>query len=102
MTEEDEHLTPTYTTQGYKWLPMINGLYGDAVQVYESSLASQPALWLRIAGASQDTGRRNHMQLWRQVHLSADAAVELAQQLLWMVEHHYQNDEQPPLEGNGR
>lgn len=99
---EDEHLTPTYSKQGYRWMPMIEGLYGDAVQVTESSLGGEPALWLRMAGASQETGRRNHVQLWRQVHLSTDQAVRLAQQLLWMVEHHHQNTEAPPQEGNGR
>lgn len=80
MTSAD-HLTPTVTDRGFTHLPPLDGAYGGNVRVYESSAADGPHVWLRATTLDEGTVH---------VHLSANIALQLAEQLVYVVEHHYQ------------
>lgn len=73
-----EHLTPTTSGRGFDRYPEIHGAYGSTVCAYESSAASSPHVWLKI---DEDA-----------IHLTAESATKLAEQLLALVANHYQNE----------
>jgi len=72
-----EHLTPTTSSRGFDRYPAIPGAYGGQAEVYESSAASSPHVWL----ATTDP----------RLHLTAENAGKLAEQLLALVANHYQS-----------
>jgi hypothetical protein len=75
-----KHLTPRVTGRGFKWLPPIPGEYGGQAEVYESSAASGPHLWLKV---QYDDGDAT-------LHLTVENSRLLAEQLTWLADHHYQ------------
>lgn len=87
MSEFAEHLEVTRTDRGFQHLPPLAGTYGDAVRVYESSAASGPHIWLSAESGDDGEGTV--------VHLSAEAAWRLSEQLQLLVREHYQDDARP-------
>lgn len=96
----------TTTDRGFKHLEPIEGDYGGHVKVYESSSAEQPKLWLQIA-------EPNDINAWcagdqsggthdATIHLTADNAWQLKEQLEWALEHHYHGDARPDPEEAAR
>lgn len=76
-----EHLQPVSDDRGLRSLPPVAGKYGGAVAVFESSAASEPCIWLHAATPTEGAVH---------VHLTAEAAGHLAEQIEWLLEHHYQ------------
>lgn len=89
-----EHLNVTTSDRGFDSLPPIPSEYGGEVSVYESSAAIGPHVWLR---AKAPVDLNNPGGEWREVpiHLTAENAWRLAEQLRYLVEHHYQGDARP-------
>lgn len=71
-----EHLAVTTSDRGFQYLPALPGANGGNVEVYESSAASGPHIWLKATESP--------------LHLSAENAVKLAEQLVMLVQSHYQ------------
>lgn len=88
MSTEPEHLTPSVTDRGFQHLPPITGAYGGTVRVYESSAASGPHLWLAVTedGSARLDGETTEAHS----HLTVEAAGHLADQIRWLIDHHYQ------------
>lgn len=82
------------SNRGFQQMPPLESLYGGEVRVYESSLATQPAIWLR-AWAPANLNEPNGPKVEVPIHLSAEDAWKLADQLRHLVEHHYQGDARP-------
>jgi hypothetical protein len=76
--EPAEHLTPRTTERGFDHYMAIPGAYGGEAEVYESSAASSPHVWLKVTDSP--------------LHLTAENATKLAEQLLALVAGHYQNE----------
>lgn len=87
--EREEHLRPTRSDRGFVRMPEITGTYPGTVSIYESSGASQPQIWLKV---EQPADLNVPEGPWTKAiaHLSVEAATQLAQQLLFLVEYHYQ------------
>ena len=70
-------------------MPGIPSEYGGVVRVYESSLATQPAIWLR---ATAPKNLNDHDGDWEDIpiHLTVENARKLADQLNWLCNNHYQ------------
>jgi hypothetical protein len=91
----NDHLTPIVSDRGFSRLPSIPSDYpGGRVRVYESSAASSPHIWL-TATAPVDLNEPDGPKAEAPIHLSAENAWKLADQLRWLVEHHYQCDARP-------
>jgi hypothetical protein len=77
------HLIPKIDDRGLKHMPKIScdDAGGTRIGVYESSLATEPSLWIRI------TDSRGHEAY---APLALSKAVQLAEQIMWLSEHHYQ------------
>lgn len=81
------HLDVTTSGRGLRFYPTLVETYGKTgVYVSESSAASGPHVWVRILETS------GYKQA---AHLTVEQAVQLAEQLLHCVEHHYQLLEPP-------
>lgn len=76
--EPAEHLAVRTTSRGFAHYLAIPGAYGGEVEVYESSAASGPHVWLKVTESP--------------LHLTAANATKLAEQLLALVANHYQNE----------
>lgn len=87
----NDHLTVTTSDRGFDRLPPIPSAYGGEVRVYESSAAMGPHIWLAAADPANPNGNRELFT----VHLTAENAWKLADQLRHLVEHHYQGDARP-------
>lgn len=74
--EQGEHLAATTSERGFDRYPKIPGAYGGHAEVYESSAASGPHVWLKVTESP--------------LHLTAENATKLAEQLLGLVAGHYQ------------
>jgi hypothetical protein len=72
--------------RGLAHMPKIPGTYGGDVMVYMSSAAVGPHVWLSAADQHGRSGA---------VHLTAEAAWKLAEQLMSLVRNHYQGDATP-------
>lgn len=96
MTETNatDHLSMLRSERGFAHMPPIAGAYGGQVQAYESSAASSPHLWLK-AIAPEDPNYSQGPMREAMLHLTAEDAWKLADQLRWLVEHHYQGDARP-------
>jgi hypothetical protein len=81
-----DHLTPTVTDRGFRWLPSLPDTHGkNSARVLESSAATEPCIWLRLNWDGEDAV----------VHLNAERAWQLKEQIEWLLEHHYQGDARP-------
>lgn len=79
------HLVPEVTNRWFKHLPVIDHTRPGHVKVYESSAADQPCIWLNVAGGSAEGAGH--------AHLTLDQARKIADQLNWLADHHYQNED---------
>lgn len=84
-----DHLDSTRSDRGFDRLPTITGPYGSAVTVYESSASIGPHLWLFA-----ETGDREP-QGGVGVHLTAEQAWQLREQIEHLLANHYQGDARP-------
>ncbi|MFC3454035.1 hypothetical protein [Amycolatopsis speibonae] len=89
-----DHLDGAQSSRGFKRMPPIPSEYGGDVHVYESSGATAPAIWL-TATAPADLNNRDGAQVEAPLHLTADNAWRLAEQLMTLVANHYQGDARP-------
>lgn len=92
------HLTKTTSGRGLDSLPSIPSEYGGEVTVYESSAASGPHIWLK-AEAPVNLNEPNGATHTAAMHLTAENAWKLAEQLMHLVRNHYQGDASPHAEG---
>jgi hypothetical protein len=90
-----DHLTTTTSDRGFDSLPPIPSEYGGGVSVYESSAALGPHVWLRATEAMH--GRP---EVEATLHLTAENAWRLADQLRALVRDHYQGDATPEWAGD--
>ena len=83
---ESETYTPEYEVSGrglkYYKPTWLSGEEDASISVYESSLASDPCLWVMLS----------HNGAEEPVQLTLGEAAELANTLAYAVENHYQND----------
>jgi hypothetical protein len=49
-SQSDAHLTPTYSGRGFAYWEPIRASYGAQIDVHESSAASEPHIWIDVAG----------------------------------------------------
>lgn len=90
MTILPEHLKVSTSERGFDGLPSIPGACGGNAHVYESSSAEGPHVWLAVAVSNMGrTEETFHL------HLTAENAWKLAEQLALMVAEHYQGDARP-------
>lgn len=85
------HLARTTTDRGLGHLPPIPSEYGGNIRVYESSAADGPHLWVNVT-APVSLNDPDGPRVAAPMHLTADNARRLAEQLLALVDGHYQND----------
>jgi hypothetical protein len=96
MTEPiPEHLIVTTSDRGFDCLPPIPSDYGGQVEVYESSAAIGPCVWLS-ATAPVDLNEQDGPRHRVPIHLTAEDALRLADQLRFLVAQHYQGSDVPP------
>jgi hypothetical protein len=82
-----DHLTVTTGDRGLKRsMPAIPGDCGGSVRVHESRAAMEPHVWLAATGLG---GREVF------IHLTAENAWKLAEQLQHLVRNHHQGDATP-------
>lgn len=92
MTETPpEHLAPTASDRSFDSYPPIPSEYGGQARVRESSVASGPHVWL-FAEAPADLNKRTGPMVEAPLHLTAENAKKLGEQLLAAVANHYQNE----------
>lgn len=93
--EQPEHLRPTKTDRGFQHLPPIPATHGGRpagqAYVYESSAANGPHLWLGVEQPADSNHPDNGAVIGARIHMRVEDAVRLAEQILYLVEHHYQN-----------
>jgi hypothetical protein len=87
--EQGEHLAATTSERGFDHYPPIPSAYGGEVRVYESSAASGPHIWLK-ATAPANLNDPGGPTIEAPLHLTAENATKLAEQLLRLVATHYQ------------
>ncbi len=75
--------------RGFSALPAIPSTYGGEVRVYESSAAMHPHVWFAVSWPT-DLNRPHGERVSGHLHLTVESAQHLAEQLLHVVEHHYQ------------
>jgi len=96
-----DHLAYTTTDRGFDRMPAIPSAYpGGHVQVYESSAASGPHIWL-TATAPENLNEADGNKLSAPIHLTAEDAWKLADQIRHLVRHHYQGGDQEWLNTYG-
>lgn len=87
-----QHVQPTLTGRGFARMDPIKAEHGDGeVQVYESSAASGAHVWLRTSDVKMGIPREMAL------HLTAEDAWRLAEQIMTLVRGHYQGDARPPV-----
>ena len=84
-----DHLSPTTSARGFLRLPPIPSVYGGEVEVYESSMASGPHIWLK-ATTPDNLNDPQGEQVEAVAHLTIEDAAKLAQQLNHLIDNHYQ------------
>lgn len=89
--ENTPHLKYETSERGFLSLPAIPSSYGGQVRVYESSAAEHPHIWLN-AEAPKDLNRPEGEQVEAPMHLTVENAKALAEQLLFLVDEHYQGE----------
>jgi len=86
-----DHLTAKASDRGFDSYPPIPSEYGGQARVRESSVASSPHVWL-FAEAPADLNKRTGPMVEAPLHLTAENAKKLGEQLLAAVANHYQNE----------
>lgn len=93
-TPQDRDDSPHTTARGFDYLQPVPSAYGGQGTVSESSAASGPHLWLDVecpANLNEPEGPTVEAIL----HLTAEHAWRLAEQLMTLVRDHYQGDARP-------
>lgn len=92
------HLRYTTTDRGFRHLPHIVGTHGGQpaghVAVRESSAANGPHLWIEASHPS-DRNDPTSPPVTGCVHIRAEDAWRFADQIRYLVEHHYQGSAVP-------
>lgn len=86
----DDHLTATRSDRGFDRLPPVPSRHGGEVQVYESSAASGPHLWLSVQ-TPVDLNDPEGPVVDAVAHLTVEDALKLAEQIQQLAAGHYQN-----------
>jgi len=86
------HLQYETSERGFMSLPAIPSSYGGTVNVYESSNAEHPHIWLN-AVAPKNLNNPSGDTLTAPIHLTVENAKALAEQLLFLVDEHYQGSD---------
>lgn len=89
----NDELTPETSERGFKRFPAIPSEYGGEISVYESSAASGPHVWLN-AECPVDLLEPDGPKLIASMHLTAENARRLGQQLIHLADNHYQEVQQ--------
>ena len=89
-----DHLVVETSQRGFNFMPTLPSRYPGEVYCSESSGASEPLIWLRST-APANFNEPNGPQHEVAIHLTAENAWKLADQLRYLVEHHYQGDARP-------
>lgn len=87
--EDHSHLEYTTGWRGFDHMPEIPSTYGGFVRVYESSNAAGPHIWLKAEEVPVGDDR---IPVTAFAHLTLNDAVKLAEQILYLADHHYQLD----------
>jgi hypothetical protein len=82
-------LTPQVSDRGFTSLPALPSTYGGEVRAYESSSAEGPHIWLNVS-CPEDLNNRSGVMKEAVAHMTAEDAKRLGEQLLYLVEFHYQ------------
>lgn len=97
-----DHLTVRKTGRGFSTLPAIPGYWLSEVSVRESSNAEESCIWLTAVSpvdvnaaaiaemTDGDTSKLSFNEA--NLQMTVEAARQLAEQLLYLVENHYHND----------
>lgn len=89
-----DHLKITTTNRGFDHMAPIPSEYGGTIRAYESSAAIEPGIWVR-AVAPVSLNEPNGLTVEAPMHLTAENAWRLAEQLMTLVRDHYQGDARP-------
>lgn len=92
MQTQKTHLQYVNSDRGFKFLPPVTDNYGARVKVYESSSAEHPHIWLKAESPENPNFPGENINE-AYLHLTVEKATELAEQLLYLVENHYQEPE---------
>jgi hypothetical protein len=84
-----DHLTPSHTTTGRKSMPVLGGVRGGAVHVWESRITSEPCVAVCVAA---DVGDE---LVSAATDLTATQTWKLIEQLGYLLERHHQGDARP-------
>lgn len=96
MTDEiPAHLEQSRSSRGFAFLPALLGSYGGNVKVYESSAAEYQRIWLCVTELDDANGPADGPAHDATIHLDADQAWRLSEQLQDLVRNHYQGDATP-------
>lgn len=90
-TNPDWHLEKVYSDRGFARLPEIPSEYGGHISVYESSAAMGPHVWL-TARAPANLNEPDGAKVEAPMHLTADNARRLGEQLIQTATDHYQGN----------
>lgn len=88
------HLNATTSGRGFDFFADIPSEYGGHVSVSESSAADGPHIWLR-AEAPVNLNDPDGPTVKAPLHLTAENAWRLSEQLQKLVREHYQGDAVP-------
>lgn len=89
-----DHLTVDVSPRDFVLLPAIPSEYGGEIKVYESSAALAPHVWLSATDTNTGPGGQ---PVEACIHLTAENAWKLAEQLMSLVQNHYQGDARPEV-----
>lgn len=89
---EQAHMQATITSRGFVHMPPISCAYGGDVRVYESSAASAPHIWVLARQLSDMNDDRSEL-IESAVHLTLESAQQLRDQLNYLIDNHYQNED---------
>jgi hypothetical protein len=97
------HLEPYTSERGLLYMPDVPGSQRDMVGVHASSLATYgPHIWLRATETIHDDSAGVDYDRWVSVHLTTEAATQVAEQLKYLVKHHHLNSRRAwPLRAGG-
>lgn len=87
--EVEPHMRLTLSNRGFKHMPAIDVAYGGRVSVYESSAADGPHYWLNVV-TKKSPGLPHSETIQSTAHVAIDQLRQLAEQIDFMLAHHYQ------------